>query len=188
MDSSTTRLACRGEEHFTERQALRKAGEHLLHLGLHHIQRQPKTLKNGGSDAFTAADEAKKHVLGADEVVPQPSRFFRRQDDNDSPRLFGRLADGRLGEVAVHLRENFGERAALSFQRLAPRDGEKTLRRHRPRRHLKVPEMDKMPQIMKLTLVTQQYERLAANLVQPCAEGLEDLGGNRLALFHEPQE
>ena len=45
-----------------------------------------------------------------------------------------------------------------------------------------------MPRIMKLTLVTQQYERLVANLVQSCAEGLEDLGGNRLALCHEPQE
>src|SRR2546425_836780 len=81
-------LVLSSEGNFTERERLAELSERALHLGLHGLEAQAQALEDGRRDAFTVTDEAEKNVFGPHEVVPEPPRFFSRQDD-DSPRPFG---------------------------------------------------------------------------------------------------
>ena len=76
------------ERNFTEGQRLGEAGERALDLGLDRLQTEPEALQHGRGDTFAVPDETQKHVLGADEIVPEPTRFFPGQDD-DPPRPLG---------------------------------------------------------------------------------------------------
>ena len=77
-----------GERNFTEGKGLGESRKGAFDFSFHGLQSETQALQHRGGDAFTVADEAKKHVLGADEVVSEPPCFFPGQDD-DSPRPFG---------------------------------------------------------------------------------------------------
>src|SRR5581483_5692602 len=81
-------LGLRGERHLTEGQGLRKAGERALDFGLDRLQTQTEPLQDRRGDAFPVSDEAEQHVLGPDEIVPEPSSLFSSEDDDPS-RPFG---------------------------------------------------------------------------------------------------
>ena len=76
------------ERNLAERQRFREAGERTLNLRLHRFQTQPEPLQDRRGDTFPVADETEKHVLGADEIMPEPSRLFP-SEDNDPSRPFG---------------------------------------------------------------------------------------------------
>jgi hypothetical protein len=78
----------RSERDFTERQRLREPGEGALDLSFDGLETEAQALEDCRGDTFTVTDEAEKHVLGSDEVMPESPRFFPRQDD-DSPGPFG---------------------------------------------------------------------------------------------------
>jgi hypothetical protein len=81
-------LGLRRKRDFTEREGLGESREGALDFCLHRLQSETQQPQHRSGDAFLIADEAEKHVLGADEVVSEPPRFFPGQND-DSPRPFG---------------------------------------------------------------------------------------------------
>ena len=75
------------ERHFAERQRLREAGQGPLDFRLDGLEPEPEPLQHRGRDALAVADQAEQDVLGADEIVAEPSRLFPCQDDDPSRPL-----------------------------------------------------------------------------------------------------